>query len=169
MKNFTCISVQVRQKIQYRFFCCLLTPIIDKCMDVCLSADDLSFKAITFQSTTQDGPQNLYDASNAVDRNTTTCTRTNQIGLNSPNKVDWWKVDLGETSKIYSINLLFKNYKNYGKYRFDYINSESCCSYRSSIKSNLKIFTYMIQHLLLPCQGVFCKGKAILYFYPCYF
>lgn len=97
-------------------------------MDVCLYADDLSFKAITSQSTTHAGPQNLYNASNAVDRNTTTCTRTNQIGLTSPSKADWWKVDLGETLNIYSINILFKNYENYGMYNFDSTNS-ACCLY----------------------------------------
>lgn len=89
-------------------------------MNVCLSADDLSFKAITSQSTTQVGPQYLYDASNAVDRNTATCTRTNQIGTNSPYKTEWWKVDLGEASNIYSIKILFKNYDNYGMYHLLY-------------------------------------------------
>lgn len=87
-------------------------------MNACLSADDLSFQAITSQSTTQVGPQHLYEASNAVDRNTATCTRTDQIGLTSPYKADWWKVDLGETLNIYSVNILFKNYENYGMYHF---------------------------------------------------
>lgn len=123
--------------LQYRFCCCLMTLIFDKCMDVCLSADDLSINASTSQSTTHEGPEQMYAASNAVDRNTATCTRTKQIGRTSPYKADWWKVDLGETSKIYSINLLFKNYENYGMYRFDCINSERCCSYTSSNKSNL--------------------------------
>lgn len=98
-----------------------MTLIIDKCVNVFLSADDLSFNAIATQSTTQAGPQIMYGASNAVDRNTATCMRTQQIGLTSPDKVVWWKVDLGETSNIQSINILFKNYENYGMYHFDCI------------------------------------------------
>lgn len=95
-----------------------MTLIIDNCVNVFLSADDLSFNAIATQSS-QAGPQIMYSASNAVDRNTATCTRTDLIGFTSPNKVVWWRADLGETSNIYSINILFKNYEYYGMYYFD--------------------------------------------------
>lgn len=37
----------------------------------------------------------MYVASNAVDRNTATCMRTNGIGRTSNDKTMWWKVDLG--------------------------------------------------------------------------
>lgn len=125
-KNFTCISCTSEAKdYSTGYVVCLMGSDIN----YCLSADDLSFKAITSQSTTHEGQQNLYDASNAVDRNIATCMRTKQIGLTSPNRVDWWKVDLGKTSNIYSINILFKNYENYGMYHFDCINSERGCSY----------------------------------------
>lgn len=90
-----------------------------------LFTDDLSFNAIATQSTTQAGPQISYGASNAVDRNKATCTRTDHIGQTSPDKVVWWKVDLGETSNIYSINILFKNYENYGMYHFDCMTPEA--------------------------------------------
>lgn len=55
-----------------------------------------------------------YDANNAVDRNTTTCTRTAEIGIYNPHNTVWWKVDLGRVYSIYSINILFKNYDGYG-------------------------------------------------------
>ena len=55
-----------------------------------------------------------YGAENAVDGNTATCTRSEQIGQNSPDKTVWWKVDLGGVYNIYSVNILFKNYEEYG-------------------------------------------------------
>lgn len=55
-------------------------------------------------------------ASNAVDGNTTTCTRQTDIGTNSKFKTLWWKVDLGGVYSIYSIDILFKNYTGYGMY-----------------------------------------------------
>lgn len=86
----------------------------------CISfADDISFGAIASQSKILTDPKNLYAASHAVDRNTSTCMRTVAIGNNAPDKTTWWKVDLGETLNIYSINILFKNYDNYGMYHFD--------------------------------------------------
>ena len=55
-----------------------------------------------------------YAAGNAVDRNITTCMRTDAIGFNSPDKKVWWMVDLGRSYNIYSVNILFKNYTEYG-------------------------------------------------------
>lgn len=86
-----------------------------KIMNAYLSADDLSFKANASQS-----PMalldlhNTYDARYAVDRNTATCMRTDDIGTNSVHKTMWWKVDLGEVYSIYSITILFKTYENKG-------------------------------------------------------
>lgn len=79
-----------------------------------LSTDDLSFKAVASQSTTYPGPSHLYEAQNALDRNTATCMRTDQIGSNPLQNTMWWKVDLGGMYSIYSISILFKNYENYG-------------------------------------------------------
>ena len=76
--------------------------------------DDLSHNKDASQSHTSSGSG--YDAENAVDRNIATCTRTEQIGGNSPYKTVWWKVDLGEVYNIYSVNILFKNYDSYGLY-----------------------------------------------------
>lgn len=78
--------------------------------------DDLSFQAVASQwpaypSSTSSA---LYEASNAVDRNTATCMRTNDIGLQSPQKSTWWKIDLGGVYNIYSIRILFKEYDNLG-------------------------------------------------------
>nr|XP_022311198.1 uncharacterized protein LOC111116495 [Crassostrea virginica] len=73
--------------------------------------DDLSQLKSATQSTTATGPDDLYKAGNAVDRATTTCTRTYAIGPNNPDKTVWWKVDLGGVYNIYSVNILFKNYE----------------------------------------------------------
>lgn len=74
--------------------------------------DDLSYKRDAYQSHTN----NKFIASNAVDKNTTTCMRTESIGNNSPNKTVWWKLDLGGVYNIYKISILFKNYDNFGIY-----------------------------------------------------
>lgn len=83
-------------------------------------SDDLSFKAIATQSLTYNGP--YYNAINAVDRNTDTCMRTDDIGNKAPQtqKTTWWKVDLGGMYRIYSISILFKNYNNLGMYHIYY-------------------------------------------------
>lgn len=74
--------------------------------------DDLSYNQPATQSYTDTRVGNIYAAGNAVDRNSTTCMRTQPIGLNSPEKSVWWKVDLGGVYNIYSINVLFKNYRD---------------------------------------------------------
>lgn len=78
----------------------------------CPPADDLSFQKVATQSSTWVGSR--YDATFAVDGNTATCMRTLEIGLNSPSKNVWWKVDLGGLYSIYSVNLMFKNYDGHG-------------------------------------------------------
>lgn len=80
----------------------------------CLSLDDISYNKIATQSHTYYGEG--YDASNAVDKNTATCIRTNVIGVTNPDKTTWWKVDLGGVSSIYSVNIQFKSYDKYGVY-----------------------------------------------------
>lgn len=79
--------------------------------------DDLSVHALASQSPIfpVQYPYHLYEASNAVDRNTATCMRTDAIGSNTPYKNTWWKVDLGAVYSIYSIHILFKNYEGFGK------------------------------------------------------
>lgn len=52
-------------------------------------------------------------ANNAIDRNITTCSRTDDIGESSLYNIVWWKVDLGGANSIYSISILFKNYDAY--------------------------------------------------------
>nr|XP_022311625.1 receptor-type tyrosine-protein phosphatase epsilon-like isoform X1 [Crassostrea virginica] len=81
-----------------------------------IAYDDLSQNKIATQSTTAAGPPNApntFVASNAVDRNITTCMRAKGIGLTSEHKFEWWKVDLGGVYNIYSINIIFKNYQGY--------------------------------------------------------
>uniref|UniRef100_A0A8W8NII6 Fucolectin tachylectin-4 pentraxin-1 domain-containing protein n=1 Tax=Magallana gigas TaxID=29159 RepID=A0A8W8NII6_MAGGI len=73
--------------------------------------DDLSHSKIATQSHTYTGVG--YGATNAVDGNITTCTRTKDIGPNSPDKTVWWKVDFGEIINVFRINILFKNYNGY--------------------------------------------------------
>ena len=87
---------------------------------VCIHTDDLSRNKVATQSTTyQHGEKdpNQYVAGNAVDRDITTCIRTIPIGGNSPYQEVWWRVDLGRVFSIYSVNILFKNYPGYGKYK----------------------------------------------------
>ena len=79
--------------------------------------DDLSFQKSATQSLTYHGPTEMYGADNAVDRDTSTCMRTDAIGPNCPYKRVWWKVDLGGVYTIYSVNILFKNYDGYGMFR----------------------------------------------------
>lgn len=50
------------------------------------------------------------DASNAIDGNTRTCTKTMDIGPNSENKFTWWYVDLGEIQSVFEIKIQFKDY-----------------------------------------------------------
>nr|XP_022311776.1 multiple epidermal growth factor-like domains protein 10 isoform X2 [Crassostrea virginica] len=76
-----------------------------------LAYDDLSYNKDASQSHTASGIG--YGAEKAVDGNTATCTRTHEIGPNSPFKTVWWKVDLGGVYNIYSVNILFKNYNGY--------------------------------------------------------
>lgn len=83
-----------------------------------IATDDLSFKAVASQYPITPDPHHQYVASNALDRNTTTCMRTNDIGTNAPYNTTWWKVDLGEVYSIFSINIMFKTYESYGMYLF---------------------------------------------------
>ena len=80
-----------------------------------MDIDDLSRQKTATQSTTYLGANDLHKASNAVDRDITTCMRTIDIGPTSPDKTVWWKVDLGGVYNIHIVNILFKNYDGYGK------------------------------------------------------
>ena len=56
--------------------------------------------------------------------------RTKEIGINSPDKTVWWKVDLGGVYNIYSVNIAFKNYDGYGmnnKMHKPYISHKTVC------------------------------------------
>lgn len=77
-----------------------------------LPSDDLSFKKVATQLHTATGSN--YEATNAVDGKSETCTKTDDIGGNSPRTFVWWKVDLGRSYNLYSIDVLFKNYSGYG-------------------------------------------------------
>ena len=84
---------------------------------VCLCTDDLSKGRVATQSTSfAYSTSNIYlfNASNAVDRNITTCMRTGDIGRHSLYQTVWWRVDLGGVYSIYSVNILFKNYDSFG-------------------------------------------------------
>lgn len=69
---------------------------------------------VTIQSSTFSGPDTLYGARNAVDKNPLTCMRAKEIGRFSPEKTVWWKVDLGRVHNIYSIDIIFKHYSTLG-------------------------------------------------------
>lgn len=78
-------------------------------------SDDLSCNKSAIQSHTYTGWSRYY-ASSAVDRNTSSCMRTMEIGRNAIQRTVWWKVDLGREYSVYSISILFKNYNGYGIY-----------------------------------------------------
>nr|XP_022303638.1 receptor-type tyrosine-protein phosphatase alpha-like isoform X2 [Crassostrea virginica] len=94
-------------KVVY-WICCFVT------VSMVIAYDDLSKQKIATQSTTATGPYDLYKAGNAVDRDITTCMRTNPIGTSPqiPEKTVWWKVDLGGVYNIYSVNIVFKSYND---------------------------------------------------------
>lgn len=77
-------------------------------------SDDLSFNKLAEQLHTSSGPYGLYTADNAVDRNTMISTRAQTIRRNSDFKPVWLKVDLGRLYNIYSTDIIFKSYENYG-------------------------------------------------------
>ena len=79
-----------------------------------MSKNKVATQSKTYTATEGDVPQ--YVAGNAVDRDITTCTRTEQIGLTSRDQTVWWRVDLDGVYNIYSVNILFKNYYGYGMY-----------------------------------------------------
>lgn len=73
-------------------------------------------KVATQMHTYHPNPQ--YAARNAVDGNTKTCSNAQQIGLGSPWKDVWWKVDLGGVYSIYNITLQFKTHGDGISYSF---------------------------------------------------
>lgn len=80
-------------------------------------SDDLSFEKIASQPHSYWG--SFYYANNAIDRNTTTCARTQGIGYSSPFKTVWWKVDLGREHNLYNMGILFKSYDGFGMYTYN--------------------------------------------------
>lgn len=48
-------------------------------------------------------------ATNAVDRNMSTCTST-ELGTTSPDQYTWWYVDLGAVHSVRNIRIQFKGY-----------------------------------------------------------
>ena len=75
----------------------------------------MSKNKVATQSTTTLSSNDDFIAGNAVDRDITTCMRTEPIGTLRA-KTMWWRVDLGGVYNIYSVNILFKNYDGYGMY-----------------------------------------------------
>lgn len=56
----------------------------------------------------------LYGVSNVFDRNILMCMRIKEIGCYCFEKMVWWKVDFGYIYNIYSIDIIFKNYNDFG-------------------------------------------------------
>nr|XP_022305532.1 receptor-type tyrosine-protein phosphatase epsilon-like [Crassostrea virginica] len=114
----SCVHFRVFVPVVYR--CVRKQNVKMKVIDLAISSlglittlayDDLSYNKVASQSPTYPGPG--YIAGNAVDGNAATCMRTEAIGLNSPDKTVWWRVDLGGVYNIYSVNIQFKNYDGY--------------------------------------------------------
>lgn len=112
-----------------------------------ISSDDLSFQAFASQSPAYS--YLTYEASNAVDRNTATCMRTDAIGNNAPNKHTWWKVDLGAVYSIYSIDILFKNYDSFGMYVIVFLLSFGRLLWQNKILQGWKVDTNVVRLWIL--------------------
>ena len=78
-----------------------------------MSKDKFATQSTTYAAGTSH--VTMYVAGHAVDRDITTCMRTDAIGGSSPVQRVWWKVDLKGVYSIYSVNILFKNYVDKGK------------------------------------------------------
>jgi hypothetical protein len=92
-----------------------------------LLTEDLSKDGKAAQSTTWNCAHKPnctlpYSPNNAVDGNTSTCTRTDWFGgTSTPEKTAWWYVDLGNIRSVYSIRIQYKDYNEYGQqYGNDY-------------------------------------------------
>lgn len=79
------------------------------------TSDDLSYGKEATHWRIYNSWYDDYLASNAIDRNTSTCTRTYEIGKGGSLKTTWWKVDLGKVKSIYSVQIDFKKYEGFGK------------------------------------------------------
>lgn len=108
----------------------MVYPDICKRQDVCimrclwfilLFSDDLSFKKLASQSHSYPVLGSSYSANNAIDRDTSTCSRTLDIGYGSKLKTVWWKVDLGKTHNLYNMAILFRSYDGEGMYMYNWI------------------------------------------------
>lgn len=93
-----------------------------------LITDNLSYNKNATQSSTYLG-LDKFSAKLAVDRNTSSCMRTHEIGLNSSYQTMWWKVDLGRVYSIHSVTIIFKTYNGYGMYYCILICFLSVCNY----------------------------------------
>lgn len=86
----------------------------EKCTSSNLLTDGLSVNKNTAEYETFVSCLNC-DATNAVDKNIDTCTRTN-FEKTSPAQHTWWYVDLGDVRSIYNIRIQFRDYGHmYGK------------------------------------------------------
>lgn len=92
------------------FFRCIILLIGVKCI---FAYDDLSYGKEATHWRIYNSWSDGYLASNAIDRNTSTCTRTYEIGKGGFLKTTWWKVDLGKVKSIYSVQIDFKKYEGY--------------------------------------------------------
>lgn len=60
----------------------------------------------------------------AVDRNISTCMRTEAIGKTSQEHSTWWNVDLGDIQSVYNVRIQFRKDTN-SKYMYQYTNTLS--------------------------------------------
>lgn len=116
---------------------------------ILLFSDDLSFEKIASQSHSYPVLGSLYSANNAVDWNTTICSRTSGIGYASRFKNVWWKVDLGRVHNLYNMGILFKSYDGYGMYTYNPNNRKKYHTCPTDLILLAKIFQNSYYVLLL--------------------
>lgn len=95
----------------------LYCHVLQSLLEFLIFVDNLSYKKVASQAHSYTS-LTYFNASDAVDGNTETCTKTKSIGSTDLDKTVWWKVDLGGVHSIYSISILFKNYEGYGMYNY---------------------------------------------------
>lgn len=85
------------------------------CVLIIFLPDNLSENKIAQQYKTSSNCLTCV-ATKAVDKDINTCTKVEDIGTTSAEKITWWYVDLEDRYNVYNIRIQFKDYDGHCKY-----------------------------------------------------